>query len=257
MTAVSAQCGQEYAANLAEYVALSGAPTVRSIQFYTDEIAENMMRVADLQVSGCWDLGGLYWEVRLELHEYIRSVLANASTLYPHFSIQADAASALLLPERVLGGLCVPKSCGRSQVGAANVMQQVLPRYIRRIFNSPFGLPPPSPRQAAVRELSRWRHLVLDFVVGGVNSCGTNSLLHNLNKHASIAFTTIQHEDGFFFEDDCILPYAERLEAFNKAAWRRKQEAQQTRYGLRHPGLFANARVRQVMRFRLQLPLVL
>ena len=44
------------------------------------------------------------------------------------------------------------------------------------VLNSPLPFPVPAEPQLAVAELSHWSHFRLDFVIAGLDNCGTTSL---------------------------------------------------------------------------------
>lgn len=66
------------------------------------------------------------------------------------------------------------------------------------VLNSPLPFPVPAEPQLAVAELSHWSHFRLDFVIAGLDNCGTTSLGRWLQQLDDIEFSRLGEEDDFF-----------------------------------------------------------
>jgi len=110
------------------------------------------------------------------------------------------------------------------------------------VLNSPLPFPVPAEPQLAVAELSHWSHFRLDFVIAGLDNCGTTSLGRWLQQLDDIEFSRLGEEDDFFFENDRLLPFLSEVERFN-SQWK----SHRTLKGLRHPSLWAHLRVRMAL----------
>merc|ERR1712151_1008076 len=74
-------------------------------------------------------------------------------------------------------GYCVPWQCSERHLQMASV------RTIAPMF-TPFEV-----RVHVDGELALWRSLSVDFLIAGVDSCGTSSLRRNLAQHPEITFS--------------------------------------------------------------------
>ncbi|CAK0815041.1 unnamed protein product, partial [Prorocentrum cordatum] len=96
-----------------------------------------------------------------------------------------------------------------------------------------------------LQEMVAWSDLRLDFVVGGVCHCGTNSLRKNLLSHRDVAIT-IDGEDQWFSRHTRSLPYRSEVESFNRA-WTDTGRGGSRPKGLAHPSTFEDSRTRQIL----------
>ncbi|CAJ1385885.1 unnamed protein product, partial [Effrenium voratum] len=97
----------------------------------------------------------------------------------------------------------------------------------------------------------------LDFVVGGLASCGTTTVAKTLAQAPDIDFT-VDGEDDFFYQHDSLLPYRAEVEAFNFGWLRRDLFGRRGGVlGLRHPGLFHSHRVRLALQAVPRLKMIL
>ncbi|CAE7363594.1 TY2B-C [Symbiodinium natans] len=199
---------------------------------------ETQFQIVEDQARSCWSRGGRYWETDLDTSSYVATLRIAGSTWEA-----ADCPECLQnfvdlwngLPDRLLGGICAHALCDRGQV-----QSRIYPLYLSRALHVEFALPSPA-QHVKVRELSHWSQLRLDFVVGGINSCGTTSMAKALDQIGDIDFT-MDGEDNFFYRHDSLLPYREEVESFN-FQWLSHSCSQCLR-GLRHPGLYHSHRVR-------------
>lgn len=63
------------------------------------------------------------------------------------------------------------------------------------ILNSPIPFPMPAEAQVEMSELSHWSKFQLDFIIAGLDNCGTTSLGRWLNQVDSIEFSRFGEED--------------------------------------------------------------
>lgn len=80
--------------------------------------------------------------------------------------------------------ICIPASCEQEALET-----EVLPRYIRQLLRIPALLPAFKSGQSTFNEVRHWSDLSLDFVIAGVDCCGTTSLRRNLPQHPEIGMT--------------------------------------------------------------------
>eukprot|EP00931_Biecheleriopsis_adriatica_P053868 TRINITY_DN31632_c0_g1_i2.p1 TRINITY_DN31632_c0_g1~~TRINITY_DN31632_c0_g1_i2.p1 ORF type:complete len:224 (+),score=36.70 TRINITY_DN31632_c0_g1_i2:75-674(+) len=96
-------------------------------------------------------------------------------------------------------------------------------------------LPGLLPSQVDLEELYAWSDLDIDFVIAGVQTCGTASLWQNLERHPQIAFTHNLSEDtDYFFTNQVarhLLPSKSIVQKFNTWGLDRQKPAI---VGLRH-----------------------
>eukprot|EP00435_Cladocopium_sp_Y103_P030969 s495_g7.t2 len=195
--------------------------------------------VLQAQAFACWSHGGRYWETDLTSTAYFQSLQID-------FEAEDDCDGCLAviverlqrLPEHLIGGVCAPSSWEEEEVRI-----KVMPQFLSRSLQFDFQLPVPSREDLQVLELSHWSQLKLDFVVGGLDSCGTNTVTYGLAQADEIAFT-MEDEDPFFFRHDSLLPYRHEVESFNFQWLGKAIRGWPGLCGLRHPGLFHSHRVR-------------
>lgn len=266
-------CAAEYETRLREFLALSSAATtftprehmpdwyweaalelrnwhrqtdraflsVESVG-HNDSWLEHLFGVAQTELLGCWVAGGRYWEAELQLEDYSASLPPNASHLpgcwraHLHARVGIDG-----LPPLLRSALCAPARCERTEVTAL-----LLPRFFGLLLGSREALPFVLPEQTVALELSDWSALSLDFVIAGIDGCGSTSLHRNLAQHPEIGFTS-DDVDAFFGQiiQHRLLPLRSQVEAFNgrRAGSRRRPAV----LGLCNPTLFSNAIARQAL----------
>ncbi|CAE7884810.1 TY2B-C [Symbiodinium microadriaticum] len=189
------------------------------------------------QARRCWSVGGRYWETELDTPSYVSTLRVSGSTHDADCPGCLDRFMGLWsgVPDRLLGGLCAHATCDRAKVQA-----QVYPVYLARALHLKFALPSTA-EHLKVQELSHWSQLHLDFVIGGLSSCGTNTITNALDQVNDVDFT-MHVEDDFFYKHDSLLPYRDEVESFN-FQWLSHSCSECLR-GLRHPGLYHSHRVR-------------
>lgn len=251
------RCGEEYEARWEDYFAVSGAQVAGKPVVDSGESEESWLArrfaVAEAQLLGCWAIGGRYWEVVFQTEGYV-----NALQLHNFQCAGWDAAAHGFtcaewykefnarwneLPKEITGGFCAPANCTIAHMRAA-----VFPKFLAKTLHMTFDLPIPETSDLATAELSHWSEFKLDFVVGGVNSCGTTSLYQNLATHPDIDFTLPgdNKEDGFFYRHNRVLPYAADVAEFNSIWHFRGQRPPKLR-GMDHPELFRTPRIREAI----------
>ena len=110
------------------------------------------------------------------------------------------------------------------------------------VLGAAVAFPVPTEAEAQVVELSHWSRFELDFVIAGVDNCGTTSLGRWLQQLEGVEFSRGGEEDESLFAHDRLLPYLSEVEAFN-SQWR----SSSTLKGLRHPSLWAHLRARMAL----------
>ncbi|CAK9086655.1 Transposon Ty2-C Gag-Pol polyprotein [Durusdinium trenchii] len=206
---------------------------------------QSHFEVVEEQAFGCWRLGGRYWETELEGEAYARSLRMGTESqeetcegcLEAH--LEAIRSHLRLLPKHLVGGLCAPPGCELKEV-----RRRAFPAFLAHALRFDFQVPVPKPEELQINELSHWSQLKLDFVIAGLDSCGTNTLFRGLKQVEEVQFT-MDDEDDFFYKHDSLLPYKAEVEDFN-FRWLRGGKARLR--GLRHPGLYYSHRVRLAMR---------
>mmetsp|Transcript_75003 Transcript_75003/g.242602 ORF Transcript_75003/g.242602 Transcript_75003/m.242602 type:complete len:520 (+) Transcript_75003:142-1701(+) len=195
---------------------------------------EQLYEATSTQVLACWVHGGRYWNVQLssvsseQLHQWLVILLgivedAAAESMWRIFQRFGGPSPGLLTTLRC--GACAPQVCSRRQARA-----QVLTQFFAQLLLEAGGLrqrpsgqgpvlegPPPTPpwtRLLRASEVSHWSHLSLDFVLAGINACGTTSIHRNLAQHPDIRFTG-DDEDSFFTKH-FILPLESTVREFNQ-----------------------------------------
>jgi len=260
------ECRTQHAGRAWEFVALSGASTSAGVAAAAAEGVDALaldgwvahrFEVAEAQHRACRENGGRYWETEMNTMQYLRALQFEGEFSGMHYdgcgahdgscpsNIVDDLKARLeLLPELIRCGLCAPQSCE-----VDDVRNVVFRRYLAMMLHLDFDLPPPSADEFQAKELLPWADLQVDFVIAGCGNCGTTSLRKNLLRHRDVAFTSTV-EDQWFWRHDRGLPYRSEVDSFN-TAWVEKAQRlvgpQPTIRGLADPGLFGDARIRQVL----------
>lgn len=254
---MSKQCADEYDAHWNVFFDVSGAQVTGNPLVNSGNIDESWMErrfhVAETQLQGCWAVGGRYWEVVFRTADYIDGLRLHR---YHCNGWEADAWGYACaewwnefqfrwnaLPSEVTGGFCAPSNCTTSHMRTL-----VFPRFLAHSLRMSFDVPAPSNSDIFIQELGHWSEYRLDFVIGGLNSCGTTSLYTNLAANADIDFTIPDgfKEDGSLFRNNRVLPYAVDVAEFNNL-WRATGRREPKLRGLAHPELFRTLRVRQAL----------
>ncbi|CAE7304691.1 unnamed protein product [Symbiodinium necroappetens] len=196
------QCTTEYGAAFRDFLRESGAHMRTDLATSLEEHGL-VLDAAEAQLLRCRSLrgGGRYWDIELKLHEYLSSV----SWTWTYGSGKEGEALGRLMPF----GLCAPLSCS-----AQVLRSEVVPQFVGHLLGlntTTIRLGAPSDAVLKTRELVLWQELPLDFVIAGIDRCGTSSLHHNLGQHPEIAFLKPFGEDSLLLFQRS-LPSREELE---------------------------------------------
>lgn len=203
--------------------------------------------VAEAQLQDCWSVGGRYWEIDFRSQDYIKRLRGNGCPAFGGLTCEEwwkeFDARWNVFPKEVSSGVCVPANCT-----ASHIRTSVFSQYVARVLRMDFNLPPPTREEFENREMTHWSKYRLDFVIAGVNSCGTTSLYTNLAKNPDIDFTVAEahKEDGNFFLNNRVLPYVDDVTAFN-SMWHLSGRPEPKLRGLDHPEFFRTLRIREAL----------
>ncbi|CAJ1350183.1 unnamed protein product [Effrenium voratum] len=134
-----------------------------------DEASDVMLLISDAsqKVLNCWALDGRFWYVHL---------------VHPYVGFRSST-------------MCVPSCCSQAELEtelAATFFNHLANTFEAQMFN------------VTSKEVSHWADLPLDFLIIGLDGCGTTSLRRNLAKHPDLNFTHLsvfsQDEDFFIIE---------------------------------------------------------
>lgn len=162
---------------------------------------------------------GRHWEIELDVRKLYDAVRISDR---PSFMIRAARGFNIALPtqrselpQTLRLCLCVPAQCA-----AEDVVETVFATHFAAEF---MGEEPKSMLNGKsfrdvveISELSDWSAINLDFVIGGVDSCGTASLHLNLEKHSDVAFVT--SDVDYFFTNKLahrVLPLKAQVDQYN------------------------------------------
>ncbi|CAJ1333809.1 unnamed protein product [Effrenium voratum] len=150
--------------------------------FGSPEAAELLVDIATNMVLSCWAMGGRFWAASLK--QGGDSHVSGSATL------------------------CAPESCAQREVET-----EVVPFWFSKIMKGA------QLASAAVQELGHWADLALDFLLIGVDGCGTTALRRGLARHRLINFTTFSihgvDEDFFLHEmGRNTLPFTWQVQRF-------------------------------------------
>eukprot|EP00439_Symbiodinium_sp_Y106_P076101 s59_g15.t1 len=223
--ALRRQCAAEYGAAFRDFLRESGAH-MRNDLATSLEAHGLVLDAAEAQLLRCRSLrgGGRYWDIELKLHEYLSSV----NWTWTYGSGKEGEVLGRLMPF----GLCAPVSCS-----VQALQSEVVPRFVGHMLGlntTTIGLGAPSDAVLNTRELVLWQELPLDFVIAGIDRCGTSSLHHNLGQHPEIAFLKPFGEDSLLLFHRS-LPSRQELEVCHM---RRAEHAHARLLGSRHSGIF-------------------
>jgi len=172
------------------------------------ELTAYMFSHAEANAKTCHlNLGSRYWDVRVDLHDLIYKYAAaypekpKAEWIDEFRRLFKIDVSMFDIPKEFRTSICAPAICDIEQVEGP-----VLLRHLEL-----HGLPPISAAIVKAEELARWSQVDLDFIIGGVDRCGTTSLYMNMRKHPDIKF----HNDTEFFSGHRVLPLRSKVEEFN------------------------------------------
>ncbi|CAE6920070.1 unnamed protein product [Symbiodinium sp. KB8] len=207
-----------------------------------------VLDAAEAQLLRCRSLrgGGRYWDIELKLHEYLSSV----SWTWTYGSGKEGEALGRLMPF----GLCAPLSCS-----AQVLRSEVVPQFVGHLLGlntTTIRLGAPSDAVLKTRELVLWQELPLDFVIAGIDRCGTSSLHHNLGQHPEIAFLKPFGEDSLLLFQRS-LPSREELEVCRSRRAEHAEHADARLLGSRHSGIFTRRSLLHGLRRILHLRMIL
>lgn len=145
--------------------------------------AEQAFRSGEAAIWPCWVNGGRLWNVDIDSLSY--------KTRLVELGIMPTEENSLV-GHVTRFTVCMPWDCAQmAQFGATiDALLRV------GLFQPPF---PVAPELVRLDELSHWKELPYDFVLAGVDKCGTTSLRMNLAKHPDIHFSP--GDDDILFED--------------------------------------------------------
>lgn len=186
---------------------------------YEDAWLDILFSHAQNEVLGCQVHSGRYWEMVLNIRE-----LFDVTHTWARPSLMTHVASAFnmevpsardQLPYVLRLCLCTPGICD-----APDVARNIVPDFFAPEF---MGSNPKSMIKDAtfadvieIEELQDWSSINLDFVIGGIDGCGTASLHMNLEKHADVAF--VDSEPDYYFTNKLahrLLPLKSHVEEYN------------------------------------------
>ena len=220
---------------------------------YEDVWLDRLYGEAQAQILGCWVHGGRYWELTVNITKLFHMTTASSKPRFlrhlSRLSGQEDDLDAESLPDMRLS-ICAPQECegdSMPSIFERTYAQKFMGRRASlRIGNSSLS------DVLHIEELADWSSLHVDFVVGGVDGCGTSSLHRNLNEHPEIAFSTWA-EDFFFTEQLAhrLLPLKSQVDGYN-AQLKTIADEQSRRFGIRprligtcNPTIFSYALARR------------
>lgn len=161
---------------------------------------------------GCWVSGGRFWEVHA-----------------------GD----------IRGSVCAPSSCEQDVVESV-VVPEIDAHFRRR--GGPVAPPINLGGTPEAMELTSWEQYKLDFVVAGVDGCGTTSLHRNLDRHPEVNMTTRLFDDLQFWAHRAMLPLRHRVDEFNSMHGKRgTARRSHRRLGMRAANLWCYTHSREIL----------
>eukprot|EP00441_Pelagodinium_beii_P020023 CAMPEP_0197663814 /NCGR_PEP_ID=MMETSP1338-20131121/58257_1 /TAXON_ID=43686 ORGANISM="Pelagodinium beii, Strain RCC1491" /NCGR_SAMPLE_ID=MMETSP1338 /ASSEMBLY_ACC=CAM_ASM_000754 /LENGTH=455 /DNA_ID=CAMNT_0043242319 /DNA_START=153 /DNA_END=1521 /DNA_ORIENTATION=- len=169
---------------------------------------------ASAKVLNCWGSGARFWYTDIF-----------------HSELGARSSS-----------ICAPDVCSQQ-----DILLKIMPDYFTRM----------SGRQdltrnhmQTAREVSHWADVPLDFVVIGLDGCGSTSVRRNLDKHPDVNFTALSvynaDEDFFLMEmGRQTLPFMDQVEKFAAHRERLARKGRQFKLGLYCPSIWSEPIMRQ------------
>lgn len=242
VSAVSANCGSLYESRAAMWRSMSQAmsvytPVKHRPEWYWKEIFERrqieppghsgyeetwldfLFGQAHDESLACQVNEGRHWELELDVRKLYDAVRISDR---PSFMIRAANAFNIALPtqrselpQHLRLCLCVPATCAAEEVVETVFAAQFAVEFMgdepKSMLNGK------SFRDVVeISELRDWSAINLDFVIGGVDSCGTASLHLNLEKHSEVAFLT--SDVDYFFTNKLahrVLPLKAQVDEYN------------------------------------------
>ncbi|CAL1126558.1 unnamed protein product [Cladocopium goreaui] len=242
VSAVSANCGSLYESRAAMWRSMSQAmsvytPVKHRPEWYWKEIFERrqieppghsgyeetwldlLFGQAHDESLACQVNEGRHWELELDVQKLYDAVRISDR---PSFMIRAANAFNIALPtqrselpQHLRLCLCVPATCTAEEVVETVFAAQFAVEFMgdepKSMLNGK------SFRDVVeISELRDWSAINLDFVIGGVDSCGTASLHLNLEKHSEVAFLT--SDVDYFFTNKLahrVLPLKAQVDEYN------------------------------------------
>eukprot|EP00929_Paragymnodinium_shiwhaense_P000537 TRINITY_DN100782_c0_g1_i1.p1 TRINITY_DN100782_c0_g1~~TRINITY_DN100782_c0_g1_i1.p1 ORF type:complete len:487 (+),score=86.04 TRINITY_DN100782_c0_g1_i1:184-1644(+) len=169
-----------------------------------------LLKDVQRQLSACKEYGGRYWEVNVNVTLYLEMMTKTSMD-----ALKEYCPSFFRTPSFRLS-MCTPRICEGQTVATVLTQMEVTHRLCHADH---FILPEPRPHQVEAFELADWSELSLDFVIMGVQTCGTSSLWQNLAKHPEIGFThDLESDTDYFFAlttQTRLLPTVEQVQDFN------------------------------------------
>eukprot|EP00929_Paragymnodinium_shiwhaense_P028271 TRINITY_DN16424_c0_g2_i1.p1 TRINITY_DN16424_c0_g2~~TRINITY_DN16424_c0_g2_i1.p1 ORF type:complete len:425 (+),score=89.90 TRINITY_DN16424_c0_g2_i1:68-1276(+) len=174
-----------------------------------DAWLDKLYASAHEQILICWAKGGRYWDAKLDFGANMQGIRETEKS-------EVEDTSQWL--SRFLSSsLCAPDICTQAQVE-----REVAPRVFEfKVQQEGSNFVAPSTGAEAL-EVSHWADIPLDFIIVGVDNCGSTSLRRNLAQHPSVAFTDFSvHgiDEDFVFHDIGLrtLPLRSQADIFIKA----------------------------------------
>lgn len=248
-------CFQDYAQNIISFEALSGAVSVPGVldPDETDEDIIKHVQYAETQAVACISSGRRYWRAsaklsQLQVYQWlslIPSQTVNAKDIL--LKLNGWFEWAVETPKAVRTVLCVPHNCTRSNLNT-EIVPLSIGRWLLRFTRQDAAanhiewwtaVPPYGTGFGGnqVRELGAWTQLEYDFVIAGVDACGTTSLHRNLAEHPGIAFSS--NDEDAILHGTAYLPLKWQVDEFN-SRWSLPSKRGKLR-GIYSSNLFNNA----------------
>ncbi|CAE8733134.1 unnamed protein product, partial [Polarella glacialis] len=254
-------CPSQYGTHLFQYMNLSGIETLWEPKEYridqvrdkaemarrtwalTDPRPEDELRYLEMLViqaraflAECHAFGGRFWESEIFLADYIGNMSEDVSATLLDFV--TPGMRALTKQPYLRFAICAPAVCD-----ADALLRHIVPRFMGYhlaggdLAGADFYMPELSPAHANAQELIDWSSLDLDFVIAGVQMCGTASLWQNLERHPEIGFTHgLEDDTDYFFAlgvQRRLSPLKSAIDKFN-GRWTAGGRRRPVIGGLRH-----------------------
>eukprot|EP00929_Paragymnodinium_shiwhaense_P101936 TRINITY_DN65131_c0_g1_i1.p1 TRINITY_DN65131_c0_g1~~TRINITY_DN65131_c0_g1_i1.p1 ORF type:complete len:515 (+),score=84.92 TRINITY_DN65131_c0_g1_i1:158-1702(+) len=242
-----------------------------------DTTVSSIMYYANNQAIHCLNNAGRYWEVEVATANYSQWLMStDIEAEFPTLNKEQFVNTQEMLihlferhgtvPNTVRSGLCAPKICSKDAIVA-----ELIPRFVAILtskITEKLEPPPPDGMSQAV-ELAPWSAFDVDFIITGMDTCGTTSLHRNLERHPKIELCNNLGSSDSFFDDlkRHILPPREQVNMW-KADCERKlihkgltgpisKDRRSFRLGLRQSMLFQLSHARMAMSLMPNLKVIL
>ena len=152
-----------------------------------------------------------------------------------------------ILPSKVEASICAPSNCTEGEVRGE--VFEIYLHFLMQIDRLPGRMPPPTPAELGLVELSHWSRVRLDFVVGGLNCCGTTSLWSSLAEHPDIRFSMEgRNKEDHGLQGSRVLPYRSEVEGL-EGRWAPPGRRQPRIRAMANPDAWrAQGRLRQIFK---------